>query len=88
MVAERSRSEALFISENGKRLSGNGIINRLQNLTKLAGINKNIGLHTLRHSIATHLLQSGMKLEFVSRFLGHESLESTQIYTHISSCEL
>ena len=45
---------------------------------------KEIGLHTLRHSIATHLLQAGMSLESISRFLGHSSLESTQIYTHLS----
>lgn len=42
-----------------------------------------VGLHTLRHSIATHLLQSGMRLESISKFLGHSSLESTQIYTHL-----
>ena len=45
--------------------------------------NKDIHLHTLRHSIATHLLQNGMKLERIKDFLGHSSLESTQIYTHI-----
>ena len=45
---------------------------------------KEIGLHTLRHSIATHLLSAGMKLESISRFLGHGSLESTQIYTHLA----
>ncbi len=44
---------------------------------------KQIGLHTLRHSIATHLLHSGMELKHIARFLGHDSLESTQIYTHI-----
>lgn len=51
---------------------------------------KEIGLHTLRHSIATHLLAAGMKLESISRFLGHSSLDSTQIYTHLTadaSCE-
>ena len=47
-------------------------------------IEKAAGLHTLRHSIATHLLHAGMKLESISRFLGHSSLESTQIYTHLS----
>ena len=48
---------------------------------------KEIGLHTLRHSIATHLLQAGMKLETISRFLGHSSLESTQTYTHLAGME-
>ncbi len=50
-------------------------------------IEKEIGLHTLRHSIATHLLQAGMKLESIARFLGHSSLESTQIYTHLAGVD-
>jgi len=74
---------ALFISARGKRLHGNSLISRLKKLAEATGIDREIGLHTLRHSIATHLLQSGMNLENVSRFLGHQSLESTQIYTHI-----
>lgn len=78
-------TEALFISMKGKRLCGSQAIQRLQSLVKEAGINKQAGLHTLRHSIATHLLQSGLTLEEVSRFLGHTSLESTQIYTHLSA---
>jgi len=61
------------------------MMNRLMRLKHLAGIDKPVCLHTLRHSIATHLLQSGMSLESVSRFLGHSSLESTQIYTHLSA---
>jgi integrase/recombinase XerD len=44
---------------------------------------KNVRLHVLRHSIATHLLQNGMPLEKISKFLGHNSLESTQVYTHL-----
>ena len=44
---------------------------------------KNVRLHVLRHSIATHLLQNGMALEKIGRFLGHSSLESTQVYTHL-----
>jgi integrase/recombinase XerD len=66
-------------------MDGNSLIMRLKALIRMAGINKAVGLHTLRHSIATHLLQSGMSLESVSRFLGHQSLESTQIYTHLAN---
>lgn len=69
----------------GKRMCGNQIIARIHKLVQAARINKPVGLHTLRHSIATHLLQSGMTLEEVSRFLGHSSLESTQIYTHLAN---
>ena len=82
---KNTRHEALFLSMQVKHLCGNQIIGRVQLLARTAGIQKEVGLHTLRHSIATHLLQSGMTLEEVSQFLGHSSLESTQIYTHIAN---
>lgn len=77
------RQDALLLSMQVKPLCGNALIKRIHKLAEAAGIKKETGLHTLRHSIATHLLQSGMTLEEVSQFLGHASLESTQIYTHI-----
>jgi integrase/recombinase XerD len=80
----QSTEEALFLSERGKRLCGGQVLERIHKLAQAAGITKAIGIHALRHSIATHLLQSGMTLEEVSRFLGHSSLESTQIYTHLA----
>jgi integrase/recombinase XerD len=81
------KSDALFISQQARRMHGQSLLVRL-NVLQLATEDaelqeKEIGLHTLRHSIATHLLQKGMKLESISRFLGHSSLESTQIYTHL-----
>jgi integrase/recombinase XerD len=79
------KAEALFLSMQVKRMCGNQVIERIHKLSLTAGINKSVGLHTLRHSIATHLLQSGMTLEEVSQFLGHSSLESTQIYTHLAN---
>ncbi|TKC54870.1 hypothetical protein FBD94_25730 [Pedobacter hiemivivus] len=75
------KENALLLNVNGKRLRT--AFERMQKLRSASGINKPLGPHTLRHSIATHLLQSGMKLEQIQRFLGHSSLESTQIYTHI-----
>ena len=77
------RETALLLNVNGKRLKT--VFERIQKLKAEARINKPIGSHTLRHSIATHLLQSGMKLEHIQRFLGHSSLESTQIYTHLQA---
>jgi len=78
-------AKALFLNQHGKRLGSNSMADRLQKLKEKAEINKEAGLHALRHSIATHLLQSGMELEQIKRFLGHASLESTQIYTHIAN---
>lgn len=75
--------QALFISERGLRITGNAIYERLQRLAKSAGVRTPIPLHSLRHSIATHLLEAGMSLEKIGSFLGHNSLESTQIYTHL-----
>jgi integrase/recombinase XerD len=79
------KNEALFLSMQVKRMCGNALIERVHKLAETAKLQKEIGLHTLRHSIATHLLQSGMTLEEVSQFLGHSSLESTQIYTHLAN---
>lgn len=78
------KQEALFLSMRTKRLCRNTFLIRIHKLVEAAKIQKAIGVHSLRHSIATHLLQSGMKLEEVSQFLGHSSLESTQIYTHLA----
>lgn len=81
------KTDALFLSNIGKRLSGQMMLLRLKQLIELTGNTvlqqKDIHVHTLRHSIATHLLQNGMKLEKIKEFLGHSSLDSTQIYTHL-----
>jgi len=77
-------SQALFLSMRTNRLCQNALLLRIHKLIESAKIEKAIGVHSLRHSIATHLLQSGLTLEEVSQFLGHSSLESTQIYTHVS----
>lgn len=76
---------AFFVSLKGRRVDGQSLQIRLQKLCIKAGLPQ-IGLHALRHSIATHLLESGMPLEQIASFLGHKSLESTQIYTHINDC--
>ena len=78
-----TEEKALLLSEKGERFTGNAIYNRLQHMAKDSGIQTPLPLHSLRHSIATHLLQSGMSLENIGSFLGHNSLESTQIYTHL-----
>lgn len=79
--------DALFISVKGYRMETQSMVIRLKLLQQKTDDielqQKDFALHTLRHSIATHLLAAGMSLEKISRFLGHSSLESTQIYTHL-----
>jgi len=72
-----------FLSYAGKPVQGQSLGNRFKQLKKRCRIEKPGSLHSLRHSIATHLLERGMALKQIARFLGHRSLESTQIYTHI-----
>ncbi|MBS0030030.1 tyrosine-type recombinase/integrase [Chitinophaga sp. 22321] len=80
----QTSSQMLFIGANkGKGLTKQSLYIRIKGLAKKAGLIKNIGTHTLRHSIATHLLASGMSLEQIQELLGHEVLDSTQIYTHL-----
>lgn len=84
-----SSTDALFINQYGESCSDQALSARLDRLVKnssSAGLqSKRPTLHTLRHSIATHLLQSGMEIEMIQKFLGHASLESTQIYTHLAN---
>ena len=87
LLIKDNKEELFFINERGKPMQGQMMLLRLDQLvTRTENITlqeKEIGLHTLRHSIATHLLSNGMKLEKIKDFLGHSSLESTQIYTHL-----
>lgn len=86
-LIKSQKEGALFIGNSGKPINGGSLYRRfkqIQQLVESAELRtKEIGLHTLRHSIATHLLQNGMELQKIQRFLGHASLETTQIYTHL-----
>lgn len=75
--------KTLFISYRGEKLDSQTLNYRVKKLGEKAGIQQKVTLHILRHSIATHLLEQGMNIYSISNFLGHSSLESTQIYTHI-----
>lgn len=77
----------LFLNNRGKALTRVMIFTIIKDLVEKAGINKVISPHTLRHSFATHLLQGGANIRQVQEMLGHSSLSTTQIYTHISSRE-
>jgi integrase/recombinase XerC len=83
-----SRSAALFLSPNGNRLSTDELRKLLAKHLRNAAINKRVTPHAIRHSFATHLLNAGADLRAIQELLGHASLASTQIYTHVSTTQL
>lgn len=79
-----SRTPALFLNRRGGRLTSRSIERIIRYHSKKAGITKKVTPHTLRHSFATHLLSGGADLRIVQELLGHVSLSTTQVYTHIT----
>jgi integrase/recombinase XerC len=80
-------TSALFINRYGKRLTERRVQRILEKYTNIAGIGKRVYPHMLRHTFATHLLDGGADLRVVQELLGHASLSSTQIYTHVSKSQ-
>jgi integrase/recombinase XerD len=78
-----SDQNILFLNRRGKRLTRAMIFTITKELAARAGINKNISPHTFRHSFATHMIEAGADLRAVQEMLGHESILTTEIYTHI-----
>lgn len=73
----------VFLNRRGKKLTRVMIFTIIKNLTRQAGLQKNISPHTFRHSFATHLIEGGADLRAVQDMLGHESITTTEIYTHL-----
>ncbi len=80
-----SRSEPLFLNKYGDRLTARSVARSLDKYLKASGINLLTSPHTFRHSFATHLLDKGADLRSVQEMLGHSSLSTTQVYTHITT---
>jgi|TARA_B110000263_G_scaffold211546_1_gene194561 integrase/recombinase XerD len=74
----------LFLNRYGRKLSRNMIFIIVKDLSKKIGLNKNISPHTFRHSFATHMIEGGADLRAVQEMLGHESITTTEIYTHLN----
>lgn len=77
-----------FLSRRGRRVDPSRMLKTLKRYARRAGISRPVGFHTFRHSVATHLLQRGAGIRHIQEFLGHHSLASTQIYTHVSIGDL
>jgi site-specific recombinase XerD len=84
----RDARDVLFLNRYGGPLGARGMRLRLDTLAREAGLPKGFSPHTLRHSFATHLLDGGADLRIVQELLGHESLATTQVYTHVSPSRL
>jgi len=83
----KKRTSALFLNRYGGRLTERSVQSILQEYANIAGIGKRVHPHMLRHTFATHLLDGGADLRVVQELLGHASLSSTQIYTHVSKSQ-
>lgn len=83
-ASQRQDAESLFINKHGQRLSTRSVRRKLDKYLLQAGLDLSVSPHTLRHSFATHMLRGGADLRSVQEMLGHQSLSTTQIYTHLS----
>ncbi len=85
ITPDNKSSDILFLNRRGGKLSRVMVFNVIKTAAEAAGIRKSISPHTFRHSFATHLLQGGASIRQVQELLGHESITTTEIYTHLDS---
>jgi integrase/recombinase XerC len=88
LLGRRIGSQALFLNKNGTRLSSRSVGRLLEKYLKQAGLDPRTSPHTLRHSFATHMLDRGADIRGVQELLGHRSLGTTQVYTHVTTQRL
>ena len=85
---KKGEEDIVFLNRNGSRLSRVMIFTFIKDITARAGLKKKVSPHTFRHSFATHLIEGGADLRAVQEMLGHESITTTEIYTHLDKSYL
>ena len=88
LTIDPTHRDTVFLNRRGKGLTRAMIFKIIKDLSQHAGIKKNISPHTFRHSFATHLLEHGADLRAIQQMLGHESITTTEIYTHVETAHL
>lgn len=87
-LVKTEQNNFVYLNNHGKKMTRQGVFKIIKKRTLETGIKKDVSPHTLRHSIATHMLENGADLRIIQEFLGHESIGTTQIYTHLTNQKL
>lgn len=87
-LVKTEHNNYVYLNNHGKKMTRQGVFKMIKKRTQETGIKKDVSPHTLRHSIATHMLENGADLRIIQEFLGHESIGTTQIYTHLTNQKL
>ena len=87
-LVKKEQNNYIYLNNHGKKMTRQGVFKMLKKLACEKNIKKDVSPHTLRHSIATHMLENGADLRIIQEFLGHSDIGTTQIYTHLTNQKL
>jgi len=87
-LVKNEQNNYLYLNNHGKKMTRQGVYKMIKKLVIEKGIKKDVSPHTIRHSIATHMLENGADLRIIQEFLGHSDIGTTQIYTHLTNEKL
>ena len=88
LLVKNEQNNYVYLNNHGKKMTRQGVFKMLKKLSLEKNIKKEVSPHTIRHSIATHMLENGADLRIIQEFLGHSDISTTQIYTHLTNEKL
>lgn len=88
LLVKKEQNNYVYLNNHGKKMTRQGVFKMLKKLSLEKNIKKEVSPHTIRHSIATHMLENGADLRIIQEFLGHSDISTTQIYTHLTNEKL